>query len=149
MKQNHKLSLALHALGHMACTPDAAMTSEVIAKHHATNPVVVRRVLGLLRACGIVQSAKGHAGGWMLARQAAEISVAEVYLAVGAPFLEVRPLSGNPGCAIVAALNGVVSTAMLEAEVVLVRHLALATIADLAAGMTMQKTAFHLPESPL
>jgi hypothetical protein len=38
---------------------------------------------------------------------------------------------------------------MVEAEAILQRHLAGATIADLAAGISAKKVAFHLPESPL
>ncbi|NUB44184.1 Rrf2 family transcriptional regulator [Fertoebacter nigrum] len=135
MKQDSKLSLALHALGHMARAPGQPMTSDVIAQHNATNPVVVRRVLGLLRDKGIVLSEKGHAGGWRLARPPATITLADVYLAIGEPFLRPQPLSDMPSCAVVAAMQGTVLAAMAEAEAVLIRHFTACTIADLGAAM--------------
>ena len=82
MKRNSRLSLALHTLSHMAVNPDRVRTSSDIAAHAGTNPVVVRRVLGKLREAGLLTSEKGHAGGWRLARQAQEISLADVYLAL-------------------------------------------------------------------
>jgi len=135
MKQNGKLSLALHALGHMAGQPALPVTSDVVAAQNRTNPVVVRRVLGLLRNHGLVTSARGHAGGWLLARPPQSISVADVYLALGEPFLTARPLAGGPHCAIVTTLHRHVTAAMAEAETVMLRHLAMTTLADLASAM--------------
>jgi len=148
MKRNNKLSLALHTLGHMAAAPDQAFTSEVIAGHNGTNPVVVRRVLGLLRVQGIVVSGKGHAGGWRLARAAETITVADVYAAIGAPLMTVEPLAAPDGCAIVAALHSTMSDAVAEAETVLRRHFARRTIADLAQAMVQgakEKGDFRFP----
>ena len=135
MKRNSKLSLALHTLGHMAAAPDATFTSEMIAGYNDTNPVVVRRVLGLLRDKGLVVSGKGHAGGWRLAREAATITVAHVYDAIGQPLLTVEPIAAGQGCAIVAAMHSTVTSAVAEAEQVLRRHFASRTIADLAQAM--------------
>lgn len=149
MKPNSKLALTLHCLGHMAVDPSRVMTSDQIALHNHTNAVVVRRVLGLLRDNGLVRSAKGHAGGWQLARPPATITVADVYAALEEPFLTTRPLSTNPGCAIVAAMQGIVTEAMAQAEAVLRQHFAQATIADLATAMTAHIPASHPPDSSL
>lgn len=155
MKRASKLSLALHTLGHMAARPEALMTSAGIAVQNGTHPVVVRRVLGLLRDRGLVQSARGHDGGWRLARPAAEITLAEVYLAIGEPFLTPRSLAGelDEHCAVVRTMAGVLTLAMAEAEAVLTRHLQARTLADLGAAMqgcgSGHAGAFHSPESPL
>lgn len=69
MKRNSCLSLALHTLSHRAGEPGRVRTSTEIAEHAGTNPVVVRRVLGRLRAAGLLTSERGHAGGWCLARR--------------------------------------------------------------------------------
>jgi Rrf2 family protein len=137
MKRDSKLSLSLHALGHMANSPETPLRSEDMARMGATNPVVVRRVLGLLRQAGIVTSAKGHDGGWRLARAAEAISVGAVYRAVGEPFFA-RPLAGpdNPAhCAIERALQSTLQEALRKAEAVLAESLAQKTIADIAGGM--------------
>ena len=137
MKRDSKLSLGLHALGHMANSPDAPLRSEDMARMGTTNPVVVRRVLGLLRLAGIVTSAKGHDGGWRLARPASEITVGDVYRAVGEPFFA-RPLPGpeNPAhCAIERALQDSMRNALARAETVLAEELARHSIADIAQGL--------------
>lgn len=149
MKRNSKLSLALHALGHMA-RHDGPMTSDQIALHNATNPVVVRRVLGLLRDHGLVRSDKGHAGGWQLAKPADQISIADVYAAIDEPFLAAQPLPEDNHCAIVTLMHQTVTEAMAEAEALLRARLARRSIADLAAAM--HPTHIHpspRPESPL
>ena len=147
MKRDSKLSLALHALGHMANSQDAPLRSEDMARMGATNPVVVRRVLGLLRQAGIVTSAKGHDGGWRLARAAEAISVGDVYRAVGEPFFA-RPLPGPdnpPHCAIERALQATMQEALAKAEVVLAETLARHSIADISRGMALSIHGSALP----
>lgn len=138
MKQNSKLSLALHALGHMAVEPDRPMTSAEMSRFGTTNPVVVRRVLGLLRRAGLVSSEKGHAGGWRLARDPRAITVADVYLALGDRFMApmIEGPENPPHCAIERALHGAVDSALAEAEAGLVDRLGGHTIADLAGALT-------------
>lgn len=133
MKRNSRLSLALHALGHMAAEPDKSRTSSQIAEQHSTHPAFVRRVLGLMKDGGILRSEKGHAGGWSLARPADEITLADVYTALGERFL--RPEAegeDNPvTCAIERALRGQVETALDRAEATLITELKQTTIASL------------------
>ncbi|GLS86634.1 transcriptional regulator [Cypionkella aquatica] len=154
MKHNGKLALALHSLGHLALS-QTPMTSEAIAAQNQTHPVVVRRVLGRLRAAGLLQSEKGHAGGWRLARPAAQISVADVYAAIDEPFLSLQLPKAPPECGIVAAMQTLVSAAMTEAEAVLHSHFARQSIADLAQAMqghghaAPEKPAFLPGDSPL
>lgn len=131
MKRDRKLSLALHALGHMA-RAEGPLTSEALAAHNDTHAVVVRRVLGGLREAGIVASEKGHAGGWRLARPPEAVSAADVYRALGERVLVPVPLGAPSGCAIEAALHEAVDGALLAAEALLLARLETVTVADLA-----------------
>ena len=143
MKRDSKLSLALHALGHMAAQPDRPMRSQDMAQTQSTNPVVVRRTLGLLRVAGLVTSAKGHDGGWTLARPATQITVADVYRATLDPFFA-KPATGSdnpPHCAIERALHATMDAALTSAETALTAKLQTVTIADLAIGMAPLKFA--------
>ncbi|MEM8849546.1 MAG: Rrf2 family transcriptional regulator [Pseudomonadota bacterium] len=129
MKRNSRLSLALHALGHMAGDPHRMRTSAEIAAHAGTNPVVVRRVLGRLRAAGLLVAEKGHAGGWRLARAPGAITLADVYLALDerlAPEAE----AAAPRCAVEHALEQRVAAVMEDAEAALIRRLATMSIAE-------------------
>lgn len=136
MKRNSKLSLALHALGHLAAAPERVLTSEHIAGFCDTNPVVVRRVLGLLRRDGILASEKGHAGGWRLARDPAAITLADVYVALGEGMLAPGPKGEDlpPHCLVERAYSAAVDAALAEAETALRARLAGHSIADIAAG---------------
>lgn len=148
MKRNSKLSLALHALGHMAAEPDRPITSEQIGQHFATNAVVVRRVLGLLREAGIVSSEKGHAGGWRLAKAPEDITVASVYVAIREPLMN-RPDAGEDlpsHCAIERTLHETMNAAAVEAEAFLIDRLSAHTIRDLAAAMSVAPTITVPPQ---
>lgn len=150
MKRDSKLSLALHALGHIAAAPDAAMRSDDLARIGPTNPVVVRRVLGLLRDAGLVTSAKGHAGGWRLAKAADLITVADVYRALGER-LDPAPGAGPnnpPTCAIERALHGHWDAAVSLAQAALLERLSKVSIADLSGSMDQGPSAKHQHGSP-
>ena len=71
---NSKLTVGIHILTLLASSPGEAQTSEYIAGSVNTNPVVIRRLLGLLREAGIVESQGGHGGGWRLQRPAERIT---------------------------------------------------------------------------
>ncbi|WP_244484967.1 Rrf2 family transcriptional regulator [Bradyrhizobium tropiciagri] len=81
MIRDSRLSSVLHGLLHMIGAGEP-VTSEQLAQAMATNPVVVRRVMAGLREQGLIRSEKGHGGGWTLARDPADITLADIYRAV-------------------------------------------------------------------
>jgi Rrf2 family protein len=135
MKRDGKLSIALHILAHLAEARGRPTTSEEIAAHLRTNPVVIRRTLAGLREAGIVASAKGHGGGSTLARPAAAISLREVYQALGerGDLLREREMD-EQGCVIAEAVDRALDDFYAEAEALLMRRLGEISLADLAAG---------------
>src|SRR3954453_20725454 len=88
MNVSTRLTVALHVLTLLAAEQGRALTSEYIAGSVNTNPVVIRRVLGLLKRKGFVSSQPGNRGGWELATHADAITVLDVRRAVneGSPF---------------------------------------------------------------
>src|SRR3546814_17537823 len=82
MKRDSRPSGVLHVLLHRA-GHRAPMTSEQLAKAMQTHPVVIRRILGGLRDAGFVPSEKGHGGGWTIAKPLADITMRDVYDAIG------------------------------------------------------------------
>ena len=130
MKRNSRLSLALHALGHMGFEDERAQTSADIAAHAGTNPVVVRRVLGRLRQAGLLTSERGHAGGWRLARAPQEITLADVYLALDERLVAPSTETNFNACSVEHALQTRVSRIMHDVESSLIERLAETTIAD-------------------
>jgi len=130
MKRNSRLSLALHTLSHMASDPKRVRTSAEIADHAGTNPVVVRRVLGRLREAGLLASERGHAGGWRLAKDPQQITLADVYLALDETLILSDDLDEVPACSVEHALHRRVSSVMKEIEQSLIERLGETTISD-------------------
>ncbi|MFK7875588.1 MAG: Rrf2 family transcriptional regulator [Paracoccaceae bacterium] len=130
MKRNSRLSLALHTLGHMAGDPEKMETSANIAAHAGTNPVVVRRVLGKLRQAGLLQSEKGHAGGWRLARPPHQITLADVYLALDESLVASGDTDTAADCSVEHVLHKKVASVLEEIERSLVKRLSATTIAE-------------------
>ena len=134
MKRSNRLSVALHVLVHLAEQPGKTATSEHLAACVRTNPVVVRRTLAGLRQAGLVASAKGHGGGWTLARDAGAITLRDVYAALGERMLFAIDLSGgNPDCRVQRAVSGTLDDFLHDAEALLAARLSRITLAQVAA----------------
>ena len=134
MKRDGKLHLALHVLAHLADAGARPTTSEDLAAHLRTNPVVIRRSLAGLREAGLVSSVKGHGGGWTIARPAADISLGAVYAALDARGeLTPRRAPAPTGCLIERAVDEALDGFYAEVETLLVKRLDSISLADLAA----------------
>lgn len=86
MAANSRMTIAVHALAWMALAHRRGrelLTSEQVAASVNTNPVIIRRSLGDLRRAGLVHARRGAGAGWSLARAAEEITLLDVYDAVG------------------------------------------------------------------
>src|SRR3954463_7927016 len=93
------------------------VTSEVLAKAMATNPVVIRRVMAGLRDQGYVQSEKGHGGGWTLACDLSKVTLRDIYTALGSPsLLAIGNRTETPGCVVEEAVNAALNRSFQEAE---------------------------------
>lgn len=78
---NTRFSVAIHIISLIASNPHEAMSSEWIAGSVNTNPVVIRRITGLLKRAGIVDTVPGVAG-ITLKKCPSEITLLDIYHAV-------------------------------------------------------------------
>ena len=109
-----------------------------------TNPVVVRRIAGLLVRGGLVNVQRGP-GGAALARPASAITLADVWRAVhggGAPLLRVHGRAGQSearGRRIIAVLRERFDLA----EQAMLADLSRTTLAELAASLQAAASTEH------
>ncbi|MEY8709889.1 Rrf2 family transcriptional regulator [Mangrovibacter phragmitis] len=132
MRQDNKLSRTLHVLLHMA-RHDKVYTSEQIAMMLGTNSAVVRRTLAGLREAGFVTSVKGHHGGWRIAVAMRDISLLDIYNAVGVKQLfAIGGGDEHPECAVEAAVNQALGNVLEEAEQALLLRFSEISLQDLS-----------------
>jgi arsenite methyltransferase len=143
MRRDSRLSGVLHVLLHMA-QKDGPSTSEILAKAMDTNPVVLRRVMAGLRDEGLVQSEKGHGGGWALACDPAKVTLRDIYSALGSPsLLAMGNRTETPGCAVEQAVNEALGTSFAAAESLLLSRLGEVTLAALSESVRSRSHARH------
>ena len=143
MRYDSRLSRMLHILVHMA-RQAGPLTSEGLAAMLGTNPVVVRRALSGLRDAGYVHSQKGHGGGWVITCDLEQVTLLDIYNAVGQPSLfAIGNERSNPDCMIEQVVNLAVDDALREAESVLVERLRTLSLGELNRLFDARRAAGH------
>lgn len=134
MNKDTRLSGVLHVLLHLGQI-DSPQTSEVLARAMGTNAAVFRRTMAGLREAGYVTSEKGHGGGWQLAKPLSDISLRDVYVALGRPGLfAIASRNQQPECKVERAVNAALSVTLAKAEELIIAQLSATTLASLLPG---------------
>jgi DNA-binding IscR family transcriptional regulator len=96
-----------------------------------TNPVIIRRCLGDLRRASLVCVRHGAGAGWTLARAPEEITLLEVYDAVGPePPFGLHHAEPNLECPVGKGIRPALSQVYGRVEKALRRELGLVSVAD-------------------
>lgn len=91
MRVSAKADYAVRACAELASRPGGeSVPSEVLAAGQDIPTSFLERIMGDLRRGGVVTSVRGRSGGYLLARPADEITVADVVRAVDGPLVTVR-----------------------------------------------------------
>ena len=147
MKRDSRLSAVLHALLHMS-VHDRPITSAELALWMSTNAAVVRRTMAGLREAGYVRSEKGHGGGWEIACDLEQVTLKDIYDALGAPnLLAVGINLEHPACLVEQAVNRSLTSAFRDAEALLISRLADVTLAELAADFRVRAAEHRVAHS--
>jgi Rrf2 family protein len=139
-----RFPLAVHLLVALSYRPHDFISSESLSGTIATNPVVVRRAIALLRAAGLVSSQTGAAGGARLARSAATITLLDVYRAVE-PDSVFTMHTPNPKCPIGRGIPEVLGAFLPEVEKAMEQALARMTIRQVARKVL---PSYRVPAHP-
>ena len=137
-----RFAVSLHILTLVARGPTEQSTSARLAWSIGTNPVVVRRLSGLLARAGLITVQRGP-GGASLARPAGSISLRDVWRAIHPEREKVLRVHArtNPACAVGLRLPDALRARFEKAEAALLGDLDGTTLADLAASLDS-----HQPE---
>lgn len=90
-----KADYAVRAAIELAASGDGPVKAETLADAQAIPLNFLENILVDLRRSGVVESKRGAAGGYILARPAEEISIADVIRAVEGPLATVRGMSAD------------------------------------------------------
>ncbi|WP_141505742.1 Rrf2 family transcriptional regulator [Paenibacillus luteus] len=115
---SNRFAVAVHILTLLETNKAARLTSDWIAGSVNTNPVVIRRIMGLLNKAGLVSTNAGVAGA-TLTRPASEITLYDIYSAVhnhGQDELFAIHEKPNPACTVGRHIQSSLETAFSEAQ---------------------------------
>lgn len=119
---NSEFTIAVHSLVYLAYLPDRMASSESIAENVQTNSARVRKVMGVLRKSGYVETREGTRGGYRLSIDPNTVTLGDVYRAMAQGSLMPTWCSGDPnmdcvvGSNMRSVMNGIFCTAEKRLE---------------------------------
>ena len=140
MQGNSRFAVGVHALALATIAQEMRkgrpVTSNAIAATVGVHPVHVRRVMGSLREAGLVESQSGPMGGWELTRDAKEITLYDIYLALEPELPFGLPTRVPDACCRFAPnLPRALADAMESAKQALKQHLSSVTLDQVLVSM--------------
>ena len=94
MRISHRVDYAVRSVTtlarHASAHPGEALTGHDLAQADDIPETFLDDILRSLRNAGLLRSQRGPGGGWLLARPAADITVADIIRAVEGPLASVR-----------------------------------------------------------
>jgi len=119
------LSLALHG-------SDRPTSVKEIAERTNLPQPYLEQILLAVKGAGLVRSKRGVGGGYVLARLPEEITLADIYEALGSPnFFAFGHRHADPACLVEQSVNAALGSVYLEAESLLMKRLEAVTLAGL------------------
>ena len=143
MQSSSRFFVAVHIMAGLALVylkrPEHVVSSENIAWSVNTNPVVIRRILSVLKKHGLVKTLSGAAGGSAIARSPQEISLYQIYRAVEQDGFFRRPDGPvNEQCPVGSNIATALQPLLQRAEAALATELKTITLSDVADSLREQ-----------
>ncbi|WIV19667.1 Rrf2 family transcriptional regulator [Paenibacillus polygoni] len=136
-----RFAVGIHILSLLEINKDIVNTSDFLAGSVGTNPVVIRRITGMLSKAGLVDVKPGVAGA-KLKKEAADITLLDVYRAVNA--VEEDALfsvhdSPNPACVVGRNIQNAITPVFISAQKAMEDQLASVSIADVIYDLSQKE----------
>jgi DNA-binding IscR family transcriptional regulator len=129
---------------------EGPVTSEVLANAMQTNPVVIRRTMAGLREQGYVRSTKGHGGGWTLDCDLSQVTLLDIYIALGRPpLLAIGSRTKAHGCLVEEAVDAALNQALHEAQERLLSRFGEISLSILSADLSRRLKRRHRSKTAL
>ena len=137
MKVSTRFSIAVHIIALIDYENGKPVSSAYMAGSVNTNPVIIRRILGLLKEAKIVRVLRGPQGS-LLIKDPKDISLLDVFKAVNS--LEDDSLfdfhdNPNPACPIGSRIQGALELFMLKSQSAMEEVLRNVTVGDVIIEM--------------
>ncbi|MDN3016454.1 Rrf2 family transcriptional regulator [Paenibacillus sp. BSR1-1] len=137
MSLSSRFAVGIHILTLLEINKNGVNSSEFIASSVNTNPVVIRKIMGLLKNAGLVKVRPGVAGA-VPAKELSEISLFDVYKAVN--IVQDQELFGmhenpNPACPVGRNIQETITPLFSVAQLALEKALGNVTIQDVVLGI--------------
>lgn len=128
--------MAVHIMTALAYLGEKT-SSELLSHTVNTNPVVIRRLLGDLTRSGLITADRGKHGGFRLARDAADISLLDIYRAVmdEQPLVSLHDNPKNTRCAVSCRVRPVLSGYLSRAQQAFEQSLAEVRLTEITQAM--------------
>ncbi|GAA0417410.1 Rrf2 family transcriptional regulator [Virgibacillus sp. AGTR] len=141
MSISSRFAVGIHILSLLGINQEDVNTSEYIAKSVNTNPVVIRKIIGMLKKAQLVNVRPGVAGA-ELAKDLSDITLLDVYKAVNVvqeKDLFGRHESPNPSCLVGRNIQTAIEPLFSSAQRALEKSLENVTIQDVVSDILKQE----------
>ena len=135
MKASTNYTKAVHICIYLNLKGNKLINSNELADSVKTNPVVIRRLIGVLRQYNIIGSIPGASGGFFLKKKASEISLWDIYLATREEEFFKKP-KVNPECVVSSNLAVLLHDSSMAAELSMKSELSKVRISDLSKDLS-------------
>jgi DNA-binding IscR family transcriptional regulator len=137
MSISSRFAVGIHILSLLEINKNGVNSSEFIASSVNTNPVVIRKIMGMLKNAGLVKVRPGIAGA-ELSKNLTEISLLDVYKAVNV--VQDKELFGmhekpNPSCPVGRNIQSTIEPLFSVAQLALEKALEHVTIDDVVKNL--------------
>ncbi|MBD2870218.1 Rrf2 family transcriptional regulator [Paenibacillus arenilitoris] len=134
---SNRFAMAVHIMTLLDANRAARLTSDYIAGSVNTNPVVIRRIMGMLSKAGLVATSAGVAGA-VMTRPPEAITLLDIYRAVhhnGQEELFAVHEKPNPDCPVGRNIQSSIEAAFQEARKAMEHKLSQMTLAQITADV--------------
>jgi Rrf2 family protein len=135
MPTNMQFSIAVHLMAGLGCAPQD-VTSATLAKSVNTSASFIRRVLAKLSRANLISTSMGKTGSTALAKDPKDISLLDIYRAVGAPkAFAIHNYPEQRSCPISCGIKRSLDKVLAKAQTSMEKGLGEISLADVIADL--------------